>query len=167
MYLLRLFDKIDKLIEYALRFMMAILVMVSLASVFCRFVISYPLFWADEFMRYIFIWVGMFASALLVIKKTHITVDFTDMVFPEKLRKIVRFICYVTVFVFMVFLCYFSLDLVKMGFSSLSPSMEINMGYVYLCMPISFALTAINAIRLIIKEFVLKEDTKGGDLQCY
>ena len=68
----------DKTLEFAITMMLAILVVTSFASVFFQVRLQYSLFWADEFMRFLFIWTVFFACSLLVIQKSHIAVDLTS-----------------------------------------------------------------------------------------
>lgn len=164
MKFIKAFDYINKALELFIMFAMGTLVIICFLAVFFRYFVGSSLFWADEFMRYLFVWATMLGSGLLVRKKAHITVDFTNMMFSVKSRKIVAYICYGGIVVLGVCLMILSFQLLKLGIGQQSSAMDIDMGYVYISFPIGFFMMAINGIMLIIEEYTMDESNvcEGG-----
>ncbi|MCP4401587.1 MAG: TRAP transporter small permease [bacterium] len=158
MKILRLFEKIDKLFEYVIALLLAVLVTVNVASVFFRFVIQSSLVWADEFMRYTFIWMVFFSLALLIIQKEHIAVDLTSLIFPKKYQQHCYFIGEIIALAAVTILFLLSLQIVRRTMGVTSISLQIPMGYVYMCIPIGFFFTMINYSRLIVIEWKARHE---------
>src|SRR5690625_4172736 len=54
----------------------AILVLTVSWQVFTRQVLGDPSTWSEELARYVFVWLGLFAAALVFSERGHIAVDF-------------------------------------------------------------------------------------------
>lgn len=148
----KIFNKIDRVCEFFVGFMLFVLMSVTVISVFFRFVIQYSLFWSDEFLRFGFIWLVFFALPLLVINKGQIAVDIASLVFPKKYYMYACFIGQVTAFISLLLMFFYSLKIINKAMFISSPSLQIPMGVIYLCIPIGLILGAINFIRLMIRE---------------
>lgn len=150
---MKIFDNIDKVLQVLITVMTMVLVTVSFASVFSRFVLQHSLVWADEFMRYLFIWVVFFAGSILAINKAHITVDLTSLFIPKKYQTLAYRTGYGIVLVFLSILFGYSIKMVILSVDRLSPSMELPMAYVYLCLPIGIGLMIIAYVRLMVRDW--------------
>ena len=128
--------------------MAAVLIVVSLSSVVARYVFSSSLIWADEFLRYFFVWAIMLASPALLMKNKHIIVDFTHMVFPEKVRKVLSVLTLLILVGFILTMFVNSLFFVNINMQQQSAAMQLPMGLVYLCMPLGFLLMFLSCLRL-------------------
>ena len=142
-------NMLDRFIAFMITIMLMVLVGISFASVFARFVLQSSLVWADEFMRYLFIWIVFFAGVLLVIEKSHIAVDLTSLILPKRYVEKAYIVGYVISAVFLGFLLFFSIRIIFMNFTRVSPAMEIPLGYVYMCIPVGVSFSILAYIRLI------------------
>jgi len=156
MKLFEKFEKIDKVFEYAVTFIMMTLVAVSFCSVFFRYVLNESMVWADEFLRFAVIWMVLLAAPVLAYQKGHLMVDMTTLFFPKKFHKIAYNLGYIFVIVFLIIMIPGSIELVGFGMGQVSSSMNVSMGYVYLVIPIGFIFTIIGFIRLMILELMGK-----------
>lgn len=149
----RIFKKIDKGICSIIGIMLFTLVAVSTAAVFSRFVLGRALFWSDEFLRYLFIWLIFFTIPILVIEKGHIVVDLVSLFASENKIHIANKICYVSMILFFIVLFRQSFEIIRFGMGQISASMQIPMGFVYMCIPFSAFMIIVNYTRLLITEF--------------
>jgi TRAP-type C4-dicarboxylate transport system permease small subunit len=150
---MKIFDDIDKVLQVLITVLTSVLVTVSFASVFFRFILQHSLVWADEFMRYLFIWVVFFAGSVLAVNRAHITVDLTSLFVPRRYRTFAYRAGYAIVLAFLAILFAYSIKLVVLSVERLSPSMELPMAYVYLCLPIGIGLMIIAYLRLMIRDW--------------
>ncbi len=147
----KLFATIDNVIKWFIILSMALLVIVCMLAVLFRYTGS-SLFWADEFMRYLFINVIFYGCPLLVYKKANIIVDITGMILSPAGQRKLSIINDLLFIAFGCYMAYISIPLVTMGVGQTSSAMEVEMAWIYLCMPIGFAMVAVNGLRLLSQD---------------
>ena len=145
-------DALDSFLTLTCVTLFAVLVVVVSWQVFTRQVLDSPSGWSEELAKYVFIWLGLFGSALVFGERGHITVDFAVRRLPEKIR------IAVTVFVQLAILAFTSLVLVWGGFrvSSLAwdqvlPGLPLNVGPLYTALPISGIFIAFYTVYHLIR----------------
>jgi TRAP-type C4-dicarboxylate transport system permease small subunit len=143
---------LDRILAGACVALFAVLVVDVSWQVFARQVLNSPSGWSEELAKYLFIWLGLFGSALVFGERGHIAVDFAVRRLPETVRIVV------TVFVQLAILAFTSLVLVWGGFrvSSLAwdqalPGLPVNVGPLYLALPISGILVAFYTLYHLIR----------------
>lgn len=140
---------IDKSLEYVLIFLLAFLVIDVLWQVASRYVLTSPSSVTDELAGYLLIWVGLLGAAYVSGCNQHLAIDLLLQYLQPSKRK------YLQAFIYLI-VCLFALIVLTVGGSWLvytrfylsvtSASLEINLGYVYLVLPVSGVLTAYFAI---------------------
>ena len=143
---------LDRILESICAVLFAVLVVDVSWQVFTRQVLDSPSGWSEELAKYLFIWMGLFGSALVFGERGHIAVDFAVRWLPEKVQ------IAVTVVVQLAILAFTSLVLVWGGFrvSSLAwdqnlPGLPLNVGPLYLALPISGILIAFYTLYHLIR----------------
>jgi TRAP-type C4-dicarboxylate transport system permease small subunit len=159
----KFFLLIDKVIEWFIILGLALLVIVCMTSVIFRYFIGSSIFWSDEFMRYLFVNVTFYGCPLLVYKKSHILVDITDMFFSPALR---QKIIIMNDFLFVIlgsYMAFASTPLVAMNMGNVSSAMGVQMSWIYLCIPVGFAMVAVNGLRLLSEDMKPAAAIRNGD----
>ena len=143
---------LDQFLTWTCVTLFAVLVLVVSWQVFTRQVLDSPSGWSEELAKYVFIWLGLFGSALVFGERGHIAVDFAVRRLPGALRIVV------TVFVQLSILAFTSLVLVWGGFrvSSLAwdqtlPGLPLNVGPLYLALPLSGVLIVFYTLYHLIR----------------
>lgn len=126
--------------------LMAVLATMGFATVIFRYLLHSSIFWGDEFLRYLSIWLVFLGSALATRHRALITVDIFTQPLPHRLREYAAAAVAAASTLFLLALGYFSLDLVRKSVGSVSASMSIPMEYMYLVFPIGLGLMAINML---------------------
>ena len=129
---------IDKGLELSLIFLMAFLVVDVLWQVLSRYILVSPSSVTDELAGYLLIWVGLLGAAYLLLQHMR----------PSR-RKLLRLFIFLIVFLFAVFVLIVGgawLVYTRFHLGVTSASLEINLGYVYLALPLGGLLTAYYAI---------------------
>ncbi len=111
-------------------------------QVFSRYILNAPSAFTDETARFLFIWVGLVGAAYGLGKKKHLAIDLLLMKFeasPKKQALLQFIINSVSIFFVVVIMCYggmkLVLDTIEAG--QISPVLGIQMGLVYLALPVS------------------------------
>lgn len=136
----KLYKNINKIIEFVLVLIFALLVLDVLWQVFGRYVLGQSFSFTEEFARFALIWLSVLGAAYLNGKREHLSMDFLlKKLEPNQLNrrmKIIEIMMFVFAFFVMVIgggnLVYLTLYL-----GQVSPAMHISLGYVYAIVPIS------------------------------
>jgi TRAP-type C4-dicarboxylate transport system permease small subunit len=146
----RIFGWFDRGLYWLVAVLTAVLATIGFTTVVFRYVLHSSLFWGDEFLRYLQIWLVFLGAALATRHRVLITVDIFTQPLPHRLREsVAATVCGLSSF-FLVGLAYLSLELVRRSAGSVSASMAIPMEYMYLVFPIGLGMMAINMIREVI-----------------
>lgn len=148
----KIFQTIDGILTWIISLILMILVVVDFTAVLARTVLQASLIWADEFLRYSFIWMVFLGGALAIRKRSHITVNLAPMLFPSRWHRSIFILSSLFILIFATSLLVISFEYVTQGFGQVSTAMQIPMAWVYLCIPISMILVVIGCLRLIVTE---------------
>lgn len=145
---------IDRCLETILIFLMAFLVLDVLWQVTSRYVLTSPSSITDELAGFLLIWVGLLGAAYVSGCNEHLAIDLLlqrlkDPVARRRLQVYIH-----------LMVCLFAVTVLVIGGSWLvytrfylsvtSASLQINLGYVYLVLPISGVLTAYYTLDNIV-----------------
>ena len=131
---------IDKGLELSLIFLMAFLVVDVLWQVLSRYILVSPSSVTDELAGYLLIWVGLLGAAYVSGKNEHLAIDLLLQHMRPSRRKLLR------LFILLIFVGGAWLVYTRFHLGVTSASLEINLGYVYLALPLGGLLTAYYAI---------------------
>ncbi|AKL93806.1 tripartite ATP-independent periplasmic transporter, DctQ component [Clostridium aceticum] len=118
------------------------------------------LVWTEEAARYLLIWSSFLGATLAYKRKMHIAVTFGVEQLPRKLKKVVMLLSIVLSMFFFGVCAYYGLELIKMQIFQLSPALRLPMKYVYLGIPLSFAIMFIHGLA-----FLFEMLTKHGEVE--
>lgn len=144
---------LDRLLETLVMVVVAVLVLDVLLQVFTRFVLNKPSSWTEELAVFMLIWVSLLGAAVALGRGAHLGIDYFVGKLPERVRlatEVFVFFC-VAAFSFLVMVLG-GIDLVRstLELGQPSPALNVQMGHVYLAVPISgFFLTLYAVIALV------------------
>ncbi len=147
-------ERIDKVLEYALIIILSVLVIDVLWQVISRYLLSSPSSFTDELAGFLLIWVGVLGAAYVHGKQEHLAIDLLlQRSKPERQRKLIIIIN--------VLILLFALSVMVLGgtwlaitrfqFNVVSSALRLPLGYVYLVLPISGLLMAYYSNEVIRK----------------
>ncbi len=138
---------LDKVLAAACVVLFAVLVLDVVWQVFSRQVIGDPSTWSEEAARYIFVWLGFFAAALVFSERGHIAVDFLVRKLPRGIERAVAVLVQVAIIAFA------GIGLVWGGWRAAQGTWATNLtalptqiGKMYLVMPVTGTLIVIYAL---------------------
>lgn len=82
-------DRIMRWVLYACAAMLAVMVLIFGVQVVMRYFFSSALFWAEEAVRFLMIWMSLLGAAVVVWKRQHIVVDLFVAQLPTPTRRAV------------------------------------------------------------------------------
>ena len=135
-----IFNKVNKILEWFLIIIFALLVLDVLFQVFSRYLLGQSFTWTEEFARFSLIWMTILGAAYLNAKKEHLSMDFLyDKMSVANKRK-TSILIEVFIFLFaLIVMVIGGLNLVytTLHLEQLSGTLRIPLGYVYAVLPFS------------------------------
>jgi TRAP-type C4-dicarboxylate transport system permease small subunit len=146
----RILEVFDGALYWLVIVLTAILALMGFTTVIFRYVLQSSLFWGDEFLRYLSVWLVFLGAALATRHRALITVDIFTQPLSHRLREYLAAAVAAVSTVFLIVLALLSLELVRRSVGTVSASMAVPMQYMYLVFPIGLGLMAINMLRTVV-----------------
>jgi TRAP-type C4-dicarboxylate transport system permease small subunit len=138
----------DRLINWVLALLMAVMVVVIAAQVWYRFVLNDPLSWSEELGRYLFVWISFLGAAAGVRYQVHLGIDLLQKVLPPAGYRVTVVLMNLIIQVFLVVIIYWGFKILGIIQFQTSASMNISMRYPYLAVPVGGIFMLINSLRV-------------------
>jgi len=143
---------LDRVLTWTVVALFAALVVDVAWQVFARQVLDSPSGWSEELAKYLFIWLGLFGSALVFGERGHIAVDFAIKKLPEKIRVAIMVLVQIAILAFTsLVLIWGGYEVAKLAWSQNLTGLPVNVGPLYLALPISGVLIAFYTIYHLIR----------------
>ena len=158
-YARRYFTVVDILSETLAVAMLAVAFGVVALGIAGRYVLVTPFPWTVEVGRFAFVWLCLSGIALTERRRAHFQITFLVDGLPLQAQRVLAVVREVVIFTVLALFMVESIKFGRVGANGISSVLEIPLGYIYLALPISVVLTAINRVRCIL------EDVLDPDLQ--
>lgn len=150
----KIVNTINKVLEYILVFIFAILVVDVLGQVFSRYILNTSFAFTEELARFCLIWLSILGAAYLNAKREHLSMDFLYQKFSKKNQKKALLAIELLIILFAVVVMIiggFNLVYTTLHLGQLSGTLRIPLGYVYGILPFSGLLIIFFSIYHISK----------------
>lgn len=142
---------LDRTLAVACVVLFAALTLIVSWQVFTRQVLDSPSTWSTEAAQYTFVWLGFFGAALVFSERGHIAVDFFVRRFPKHLMRVVLVLIQLTIITLAaVVLVYGGWKYSQQAWGQQVSSLPVNVGQMYLVLPISGVLIIWYAVTHLI-----------------
>lgn len=131
-------------------------------------VINKPSRWTEELATMLLIWVSLLGASVGFIRKAHLGVDYFVGKLKGRLKVLIEFLVYLLIIVFAgIILIYGGYTIVSktLAEGQLSPAMQIEMGHVYLALPISGFFIVIFALEAAIQTLCALAKTVPNEIE--
>ncbi|MBP1156737.1 MULTISPECIES: TRAP transporter small permease [unclassified Paenibacillus] len=157
-------DKINRHFEEILvASLLGVITCLLFLQVVFRYAVNLPLDWTEEMARYLFIAFTFLSASLGVKVNRHLRVDLLMALIPDSSKKVVQIIRDFIWFLFAVVMVKIGFDVALMNWvaDQRSPSLQMNMGYVYFTVPFGFALMSVRILQNIYQTATGKDLPRG------
>lgn len=138
---------LDRALSGACVVLFTLLVLVVVWQVITRQILHSPSAWTDEVSRYLFVWVGFFATALVFSERGHLAVDVLARLLPAPGRRVLGVVIQLAVIVFaLLLLVYGGIRALSGAWGQHLQSIPFTLGQMYVVMPITGVLIAFYAL---------------------
>lgn len=153
-------DKVFAILASASLLAIAAVVLLQVVS---RFLLPTSPVWTEELSRYLFIYLIVLSSGLVIRDDRHVRLELFQGLLSPKLKSVYTLVCHVLTAAFAIYLIPFSKQYAQIGQWQMSPTLEIPMYWVFLSVTIFFCLTAVYSVLGALLE-LLSMNNKRGEL---
>lgn len=149
-------SKVDKVVEYSLVILMALMVFNVLWQVFTRFILNDPSSFTDELARYLLIWLGLLGAGYVTGQKMHLAIDYLLNKTKPNVKSKLEYVINISIFLFAFFAMVIGgINLVSLTLylEQISAALQIQLGYVYIVLPLSGVLIMFYTGVSIIEQY--------------
>ncbi len=147
-----LLNLVNQILTRLIIVLSSLLVICVVWQVLSRYVLAAPSTATDELARFLFMWVGLLAAAYGVNVKSHLAIDLLTMNLTGKRKAFSDLIIEIAIALFSaVAMLYGGISLVAKTLETgqISPALGLEMGYIYLCLPISGGVILLYSVAAI------------------
>lgn len=130
-------------------------------QVIARYLLSSPSTVTDELARFLFMWVGLLGAAQATALKQHLAIDLLAEKLKGGKRLILELLIQSCIFAFATIVMVkggWALTIKTFANQQITPALQIDMGYVYLVVPIAGALISFFSLISIVNTLTQKKD---------
>ncbi|MBM3521945.1 MAG: TRAP transporter small permease [Alphaproteobacteria bacterium] len=157
----RLYDALIALVRWATIAALVLLVLLVVSAVAVRYfgIFGGSLHWADEAGRFTMIWLAMLGSVVALDRGAHLAVTLLPDALSPTAQRIVTALANLLSAAFVIVLAWKGFELSQRTMRQVSPSLGLPMGYVYLAIPVS---AAVMAVQLLLFNFMPRRRDPGA-----
>ncbi len=151
--------------SYFCRLLLSSFVCLLFIQICSRVIFGTTITWIEELSVYMFVWFVFFGASYAAKMAAHNRVTFQfRFLAPHKIKYIEAFADLFWLF-FNVYFIYLATDFIfnRMNKFWVSQTLDIKMKYIYLVLPLSFALMTIRVLQVNYQRLVLSHDIKDPD----
>ena len=130
------------------------------AEVVARYLFGHSIYWAEELVRYLFIWFTFVGASHCVKMRSHVTIDMFISLFPKKAQRTLMALGHIIWICLCVFVVFWSSRYVVrlMGTMELTTALKLPLFIVYLAIPVGFAGMCIRLVVALCKGKIYNEE---------
>jgi TRAP-type transport system small permease protein len=133
--------------------MAAVMVVLVVVNVFCRYVLNFSLVWAEEVSQYLMVWVAFLGAGLALRQGRHVAVEMLQELLPVGGRRGLRWLLLLAMLAFLVATAVLGGMFAWFARDMETPVLNISMAIPYSAVPIGSALLAIH-LAFIARDYV-------------
>ncbi len=150
-------DVVEKSLGGVCAVLLTAMVAVVFANVVARYFLNAAIGWSEEVSRFMFIWVAFLGSVLAFRRGEHLGLDLLVKSLPRTAAHVVLLTGDLLVVAALVYLTKGGIEMTADSLESgwVSSAVPIPYGYVYLVVPVTFALMLVDALLKTIQDLRL------------
>ncbi|VEI13440.1 TRAP transporter small permease [Trueperella bialowiezensis] len=146
------YNGLNRFLQILCIILFTLLVLATTWQVFSRLVLHSPVTWSEELAKMLFVWLSFLGSALVYGERGHMAVEFVARKFDDSKERGFAIFTHVVSFIFAVMtLVWGGWNAAMNAWSQNLTALPVNIGSVYLVMPIAGVAIALYAVYHIIE----------------
>ena len=143
-------DILQKVAGIIASFLIGLMTLVILYMVYFRYVLNDTPYWSEEVSRCMMLWMTFCVLPISYRIGSNVSLEIILKKLSGKLLIFFELFIHLLILTFIINFFYHSLDFVKSGMYARAYSFDLQIGYIYLILPISFTFMFLVSIELLI-----------------
>lgn len=159
-----MFEAVDKLANRISKVALALItvlgmlmLLITIVSVFFRYVLSNSLQWAEEVLKIMLVWFGLLSVGVIAYRREHVGVTIFKEHMPKKVQRGFELAGQILLLAISAAMFFIGISLVRKSGAQLTPALRIPYAVGYVAIPFSFALMIVYEVRNTLYEFTKKK----------
>ena len=161
-YLTMFNDFVQKIASFIAGTLIGVMTLVILYMVYFRYVVNDTPYWSEEVARCMMLWMTFCVLPISYRIGSNVTLDLVINKFSGRFLILFETFIHILILLFIINFFYQSLSFVQSGMGARAYSFDLQIGYIYLILPISFTcmfLVSIEHLLTRIKRFFTPFDS--------
>lgn len=148
------FDTVDKFIRVINKLVLAVIMVigsvmlvVTWAHVFYRYVLNDSLTWSEELLKILIVWFCLLSASFISVRREHVGIVIFKQLFPKKLERLSDLFVSFLMFSGSVVMCYIGWRLAENAGMRKTPALRVPFAYVYTSIYVSFGIMTFYELR--------------------
>ena len=146
-------DVLQKITTILASALIGLMTLVILYMVYFRYIINDTPYWSEEVARCMMLWMTFCVLPISYRLGSNVSLEIILSKMKGKSLTLIEIFIHLLILTFIINFFYLSLNFVKSGMMARAYSFDLQIGYIYLILPISFAFMFLVSIELLIKKF--------------
>ena len=157
---------LDKLLSAACAGLLAFMTFLTIYQVAMRYIFKSPSTMSEDMLSYSFVWVSLLGTALVFGQKDHMRLSFFSDMLKGKGQLAISIFSEILILIIAIVVFWIGGKAVMgVGALQMSPTLNINMDWIYLILPVSGVLIVAYSLINIIQLIQNYNDSGKGELQ--
>jgi TRAP-type C4-dicarboxylate transport system permease small subunit len=151
----------EKIVNWTGIVFFGVIALVALAQIISRYCFNSPLFWSEELIRLMYVWICYLGWVMATRNKTHIRITtFIDML-PRGGKIFMAIFNCAMVILFSFFMIWYGISMIKIGLKSRAVTLPISFALVYAIVPVANLCILVYKVMELID--IVKNPAIGAD----
>jgi TRAP-type transport system small permease protein len=146
-------DIFQKLATILASTLIGLMTLVILYMVYFRYILNDTPYWSEEVARCMMLWMTFIVLPVSYRLGSNVALEIILGKLKGKLLIFLEIFIHLLILTFIINFFYLSLNFVKSGMMARAYSFDLQIGYIYLVLPISFTFMFLVSIELILTKF--------------
>ncbi len=156
--MLDLADRIIRLISKGVLYVIIVIGFVMLgvswAHIFCRYILNDSLSWSEELLKILLVWFCLLSATFISVRREHVSIVIFKQQFPGPLRKVADIAVSFLMFLAAALMLYVGIRLSGWVGIRKSPALRIPYAYMYASIYVAFGLMTLYELRNFLADLV-------------
>lgn len=126
--------------------LLCVIFVMTIVQVFCRFIISHPLLWSEELIRYLGIWMVILSTAITILKRSHMSIDILVKKWSQPVQRALCVFSDAVVAFVTAYMIYAMQQMCVKFVNVTSTALKVPMGVVYIGILVGWCCCLVVAI---------------------
>lgn len=160
-------NKLNKVNQFCVGILISLLILDVWIAVIDRYLFHWQLSWVEELARYIMIWAILLAVPCCTANREHMGLEFIVNKFSNQTKIGLQIFMGVLLTLFFAYLSYAGVNFAQKGSGQVSSVFALPMSYAYAAIPITFLLSAIQSLFVVLQDIYKLCELKTMSMNPY